>query len=136
MKYRNLKKYKYQLYEHTSIITKLEGYCITTKFISLTKEGTLHIQNGYCWDGPSGPSIDTKTFMRASLFHDVGYQLIRMKKLPIDTKPIIDNLLRSIALEDGMCKFRAWYAFKAVNVFGNYSCVPGDIRIPEIQEAP
>lgn len=50
---------------------------IQLKYASLTKSGTLHIYADYEWDGPSGPAIDTNSFMRGSLVHDLLYQLIR-----------------------------------------------------------
>jgi hypothetical protein len=66
--FRNLKRYKYQLlrdYKYQTAIrlnhdVKIQG------FITLSINGLLTIAKGYAWDGPSGPTIDTKNFMRGS----------------------------------------------------------------------
>jgi hypothetical protein len=34
------------------------------------KTHNLNILEEYCWDGASGPAIDTQNFMRGSLLHD------------------------------------------------------------------
>ena len=54
----------------------------TKSFIELTTDGVLTIKKGYAWDGPSGPTLDTKNSMRASLFHDALYQLMRENHIP------------------------------------------------------
>ena len=43
----------------------------------MDEHGVLTIRAGYCWDGPSGPTVDSIGTMRASLIHDVLYQAIR-----------------------------------------------------------
>jgi len=70
------KGYKYQLYITYSYNTGIRGYEISTPFLAMDRYGKLTIYAGYAWDGPSGPSIDTLTFMRASLVHDALYQLL------------------------------------------------------------
>ena len=110
--------YKYQLEEnytvHTGIIPRED---VSTTFIKLTIYGVLTIIAGYAWDGPSGPTIDTKSFMRGSLVHDALYQLMRQGCLPggnSATRQLIDMLLRTHCLEDGMMKARAWWVYKGV----------------------
>jgi hypothetical protein len=69
--------YKYQL-EETFVINipiKPEKPC-QNKWASLNSEGRLVIEEGYAWDGPSGPTFDTKNFMRGSLVHDILYQFM------------------------------------------------------------
>jgi len=74
--------YKYQLadgYEiNISIKPKTDS---KTEFIDLDINGNLKVKKGYAWDGPSGPVIDTKENLRASLVHDALYQLMRHRKL-------------------------------------------------------
>jgi hypothetical protein len=124
MKYRKLRRYKYQLMEdyifNTVIIT---GAYAKTDFILLTTKGHLHIKKYYAWDGPSGPTINTKSFMRGSLVHDALYQLIRLNLLSKDWKPHADFLLHKICLEDGMLPFRAKYVYQAVTYFGSPALV-------------
>lgn len=129
MKYRKLKGYKYQLMERVCFQTPIKlGHKIKAPFIRLGKTGTLQVLRGYCWDGASGPTIDTKSTMRASLAHDACYQLIREKWLPSsvwrDNKAIADTLFYHVLLEDGMSKWRAWYYYHAVKLFGDSSCKP------------
>lgn len=85
-------------------------------------DGKIHliIKEGYAWDGPSGPSIDTKNFMRSSLVHDALYQLMREGVIPESYRKKADQEMRKISLEDGMRKFRAWYTYIAVRLFGAF----------------
>lgn len=59
----------------------------------LTVDGDLSIRRGYSWDGPSGPTIDTGTFMRGSLVHDFLYQLLREGVFDDVTVTIQPNVL-------------------------------------------
>jgi hypothetical protein len=80
----------------------------------------LIVKQGYAWDGPSGPTIDTKNFMRGSLVHDALYQLCREGFLEKNTyRPIADRLLYDLVREDGMNWFRAKYMYWAVRLAAN-----------------
>ncbi len=126
MKYR--KGYKYQLVDTIAFpVTNLPTIGIETEYI-LLGYGMLQIKQGYAWDGPSGPTIDTKTYMRAALAHDALYQLIRMGKLPASYRIIADKLLRQMCRDDGMSSFRASYTYWAVRTFGGASAIPGDVK--------
>lgn len=74
----------------------------------LTKHGELLLFRGVRWDGASGPAIDTKTNMRASLVHDILILMVQSGKLPRDaiTKFKIDREYARLALEDGMFPLR------------------------------
>ena len=125
IKYRSIKKYKYQLLEPCVVdagIFPEQG--IVTMFLTLGRNGVLNIRDGYAWDGPSGPTIDTETFMRGSLVHDACYQLIRDGHLGYQHKTVADELLRKICIEDGMSLYRAWYVHKAVAWFGRFAIKP------------
>ena len=114
--------YKYQLFEdyETPLICLLEKD-IDTFFISLSASGVLKIKKGYAWDGPSGPTIDTKTFMRGSLIHDALYQLMRTGYLPHSFRDHADQALKNACLEDGMNRIRAWLVYKGVHRFSNFA---------------
>lgn len=99
--------FKYQLAEDYKTKLNLIGYTIDIQFIKLTSIGVLLIRSGYAWDGPSGPTIDTKDSMRGSLEHDVLYQLMRMKLLPQEVREYADDRLEYVCEEDGMGRFRA-----------------------------
>ena len=119
MKYRKLHKWKYELLLSTSVAfwTEIE---VDTPYISIG-HGRLTAKSRYAWDGASFIAIDTKTIMRASLFHDCLYNLIQDGHLPKSFRLRADKLFRSICLQDGMSKFRAWYCYNAVRIGGGFS---------------
>lgn len=106
------KGYKYQLYEPTKFITDVHpSNDIETNYLTLTTNGTLYISSGYAWDGASGPTIDSKSSMQASLVHDALYQLMRLELLDQKWRTQADQEFFNICVSDGMCKLRAklWY---------------------------
>ena len=117
--YRKLHDYKYQLMDDYVIQIDIRPERdIDFIFVSLSSGGLLTIRKAYAWDGPSGPSIDTKNFMRGSLVHDALYQLMRLSALNyLVHRQRADGLLREICLADGMSSFRAWYVYQAVHWF-------------------
>lgn len=126
------KGYKYRLNkQYSQMIPIKPTRDINTPYISLNEYGNLVIKQGYAWDGPSGPSIDTKSFMRGSLVHDALYQLMAEGYLTKTYRNKADKLLKRICLEDGMWKFRASYVYWAVNKFGS-----SHLKIEEIEIAP
>lgn len=72
----------------------------------------------YAWDGPSGPTIDTKNSMRAALIHDILYQAIREKELPKKCRAKADKLFLELLKEDGMFCIRRWIWYLSVRAFG------------------
>lgn len=118
--------YKYVLAEdyHTQIAI-YPRVLIETDYVTLTRDGRLTIRAGYCWDGPSGPSIDTRTFLRGSLVHDVLYQLMRHQfLLPEEWRKTADQILQRICINDGMWLIRAWWVYFGVRFGGG----PGSSR--------
>lgn len=123
MKYRS--GYKYQLAEDEVRKTTLAPKeSISTRYIRLDTDGTFTVREGYAWDGASGPTRDTPNSMRGSLFHDAGYQLIRLGLLSADHKLAIDQLFYELLLEDGMLEGRAGIWHAAVVRFGGPSIDP------------
>ena len=117
--------YKYQLVNDYRVQTDIRpGYDIETEFVGLSLAGVLTIRHGYAWDGPSGPTVDTRNFMRASLVHDALAGLLRDAYLERDQWFIaINRELRKICLEDGMSRARAWAVFVGVEYLGGRSWV-------------
>jgi len=127
MKYR--KGYKYQLAEDELTLVKIRpDKTVRSDFIILSTEGILLIKKGYAWDGPSGPAIDTKTFMRGSLVHDALYQLIREGKLWPSCRALADAEMKKICKESGMCSARAWWTFHGVRWFASFAADPDNKR--------
>src|SRR3990167_10288298 len=114
--------YKYQLVEDYRVLTGLRPKAFAkNNYISLDGDGTLNITEGYAWDGPSWPAIDTKNFMRGSLIHDALYQLLREGLLPGGLRAAVDCELRRACLQDGMSPLRAWWVFNGVRLGGGPS---------------
>lgn len=115
------KGYKYQLAEDYRVrIDIVPGTDIVSGsgYIELTIDGRLNIKKGYAWDGPSGPTVDTKNFMRGALVHDALYQLMREGKLNRGYKDKADVELHRACREDGMSRIRAWYVLKSMRFTG------------------
>jgi len=98
--------------------------------LTITKTGKLTIKSGYAWDGPSGPSFDTKNFMRGSLIHDALYQLMREQNIPQNMRKQADEILRKICLDDGMSKIRAWWVYQGVRMAVASSAKPDILIAP------
>ena len=122
--------YKYQLKEtYTVRIPVIPPAAIHTEYISLETTGDLTLKEGYAWDGPSGPTIDTLTFMRGSLVHDALYQLMREGRLDHNVyRESADKTLRAICKEDGMWSVRAWWVYHGVRLFADPAADPADER--------
>lgn len=97
---------------------------IRTEWIELEPDGTLRLREGYASDGPSGPTIDTKSSIRGSFVHDAGYQLIRLGLLPHALRPVLDKVLYRLLLEDKMFPPRAWMWYRLVGEFGDPAADP------------
>jgi hypothetical protein len=120
--------YKYQLKKTVTVSTKIrpDEEKVIGRFVKLGTDGLLEIVDGYAWDGPSGPTIDTKNFMRGSLVHDALYQLMREGELDkAKWRRAADEELVRICREDGMTRLRAWWVLKAVRWFADSAASPG-----------
>jgi hypothetical protein len=120
------KGYKYQIVEEfQENIDIRPSEDIDSDYIDLTSEGRLTLKSGYAWDGPSGPTFDTRNFMRGSLVHDALYQLMREEHLDreIYRKPA-DDLLRMMCRQDGMWWLRAWWVYLAVRWWADPAADP------------
>jgi hypothetical protein len=117
--------YAYQL--RAPYVTKLEirpPHGCGTDWITLDVDGNLTIRAGYAWDGASGPTIDTKDSMRASLVHDALYQCIRLGLLDESFREAADNIFQRMCREDGMFGPRAWLWYHAVRIFAKPATDP------------
>ena len=120
MKYRDISGYKYQLEEKEHFFDQpLKGIEVRNVWDRLgisIKNGTVSIRQSFRWDGPSGPTFDTPTFMRGALIHDALYKLIR-HKFAI-SRAVADKILRVQCKKDGMGFVRRWYVWFFVRLFG------------------
>lgn len=128
--------YKYQLKQACIVVIDIKPVTpIDIDYIALDGAGQLTIKKGYAWDGPSGPTIDTRSFMRGSLIHDALYQLMRENCLDKDIyRAAADKLLRMVCIEDGMWLPFAWWVYWVVRVFADPAADPADNR--RVEYAP
>ncbi len=96
--YRNLFGWKYELKKDCVEAVDMPGIEVDTEFIRI-HGGFMVIEAYYAWNGanvvPDSPDI-----MRASLFHDALYQLIKEKHLEKKWRKYADQLLRDIYLRE------------------------------------
>jgi hypothetical protein len=137
VKYQELTRWKYRLARTETFIT---GWAlpedIHAPFIKLFKDGHLEVFEGYCWDGPSGPTIDRATNMRGSLAHDALYQLMRMGLLGQEYRLKADELLARLWIEDGMWPWVAHSEAAIVSRYGASNAARNVTAEPPILEAP
>lgn len=145
------KGYKYQLAD--DFVTTVSWHLkppngdIVTEFVELRSGEAMSpggrsmvcvllIKSGYAWDGPSGPTIDTPSFMRGSLVHDALYQLMREKHLPFDstTRIAADVELIKQCREAGMSWLRRQWVWAALRLFGSGAANPTHEK--KVIEAP
>jgi len=116
---------KYSLVEDYEFYTRIRPpQDIHTFFIDLFKDGRCVVRRGYAWDGPSGPTVDTPDSMRASLEHDVKYELLRKGLIETKWRDIADKEFHETCLFDGMNQIRAEAWYLGVHEFAEYAANP------------
>lgn len=124
-------RYKYELLMDLSLdisrYPDLKKLDIHHEYYTISK-GTITAREGYRWDGPSGPTFDDETNLRASLFHDIGYQAMgeqpAIKRLNLWRRFWIrrawDQLFKETLKADGMGLIRRQSYFIAVRGVGAF----------------
>ena len=101
IRYRSLKGWKYELLEHASTPININPQVmILTPYIQI-HHSRLFVLERYAWDGPT-VIPDSPDLMRASLFHDALYQLIREGKLDMSFQKMADKLFKKIYIEEAI----------------------------------
>ena len=125
----NVKQHKYEMLKDISLdcssYKSLSNLRIEHEYYAF-KNGIITAKKGYRYDGPSGPTKDDETNMRAALFHDIIYQAFtetsEIKQLSFFKRMGIrragDKIFRQVLKTDGMGFFRRNYYFVAVRGFG------------------
>lgn len=134
--YKEIPTYKYEVVKPFQCQTGIKvSPSHSIPFATLAEDGMIHIEKGYRWDGPSGPAIDTKDFIRPSLVHDALFQLFRETTLdPSAYRYQADRLLQRMCLADGMSWIRACWVFTSLRWFGRPASLPSKRR--EAKQAP
>lgn len=116
---------KYQVVEDYSIQTNIfPPEDIKIGFVELTKGGLLALRKGFASDGPSGPTIDTESFMEGSFVHDGLYKLLRSEKLSSEWRDDADITLVRIAIMAKMLKIRSKWVFLGVRKGAGFAANP------------
>lgn len=123
IKYRKLKGYKYQVTAPYNVQTDIKGYDIKTPYYQLWMSGRLEIFTTYCWNGASGPTVDTEDTQEGSCVHDCIYQMIRSGELPYWYKSNADKLFHKLLIKNGMSRIRARYFYWGVKYFGSIALI-------------
>ena len=111
--------YKYRLTKPLTVITRIRpNEAISTPYITLNTNGHLTLTVGYASDGPSGPTIDTPSFMRGAFAHDAFYQLMREGLLDKGWREPSDRELCRICIDDGMWFIRAGWVYQGLQFAG------------------
>lgn len=117
--YKKRRKYKYNLHSDFEYAAEIQvEKPAILGLVEIDADGQLLIKKGYSWDGPSGPTVDTKNFMRGSLVHDALYQLMREEVIAQHQRERADEILSELCIEDGMSRIRAWWVYQAVRIWG------------------
>lgn len=134
MKYQFLKGYKYRLLvDEYVFVPELVGISVESSAKNINdvpyvriNSGNIIVAEGYCWDGATAIP-DNYDNMRASLFHDAMYQLIREGKLDRNKyKDVADILMKRLCLEDGMAMFWANVIYNGLKSFGKGATMPSN----------
>lgn len=115
-------KYKFKVEENFSIELPFKIADFEHEYAS-SKNGILEIKKGYAWDGASGPVINTKNTLIASLVHDVLYQAMRLNLIKPNcvNKKLADKNFFEILKMNGVNSFRSKVWYFAVRLFGKKS---------------
>ncbi len=126
IRYEILKRWRpihnhYRLLRDYTTHTRIKGTVISGGGFLELCDGDLLIRAGFPCDGPSGPTVDTKSFMRAAFGHDAKYSLMREGLIPQSSRIIADREMRIDNEKDGMGAIRCFYTYWAVRLFAGYA---------------
>ena len=115
-------KYKFKVEENFSIKLPYKIPDFEHQYAS-SKDSILSVKRGYAWDGASGPIINTRDTLVASLVHDVLYQAMRLNliKSNNENKKIADKIFFEILKMHGLNSIRRKVWYLAVRLFGKKS---------------
>ena len=131
---RYLQGVKFVLSDDYMVQTPITGADIIDPWFRLFPDGWLHVLAGFAWDGPSGPTFDTKDSLRASLVHDVFCVCMRDGRLDFERQDAVNEFFRQMCIEDGMPEWRARVWFWGVEIGDAGNPDQGPDRI--VQTAP
>ena len=117
-------KYKFKVEENFSIELPFKIPDFEHPYAS-SKDSILSIKRGYAWNGASGPVINTRDTLVASLVHNVLYQAMRLNliKSSKENRMIADKNFFEILKMNGVNSIRRKVWYFAVRLFGKKSTI-------------
>lgn len=124
--------YKYQLRQDAVAESGLVlQSAVLHEYFTISESGLIMVKRGYAWDGASSVAIDTPGTIYASVFHDAGYQAIRLGLLDPVWREELDRMYERLCREGGVPWFRAKYHYLGLRLGGGvYNNLP-DSAYPE-----
>lgn len=115
------RKPRYHLVRKVKALVPEVGMRYASFGFLLLKDGVLHMDIGYAWDGPTGLVFHSDKWVRGSLVHDALCDLVRFAggSLTRGDLGAIHRIMRRIFLEDGVWPPLAWAAWALVAAAGN-----------------
>lgn len=129
-------RFKYELTREFKAETRFRLPAIISCFNGqIDTGGALTLFPGFLWDGPSGPALDTPSFMAGSAVHDWLYRAIRYNFIPYaeENRKFADEACLAICKSDGMPAWRRAYVWAALRWFASYAI---EEAVPVEEEAP
>ena len=124
--------YKYQMLENAVADSGVRPCAlIDHEYFSISVDGVILVKRGYAWDGASSVAIDTPGTIYASVFHDAGYQAIRLGLLDPNWRKSLDKMYEDLCIYGGVGRIRAKYHYLGLRLGGGvYNNLP-DSAYPE-----
>lgn len=118
--------YKYQLRENAIAESGVRPCeLVQHEYFAIDTDGLILVRHGYAWDGASSLAIDDPGTIYASLFHDVGYQAIRLGLIADVWRLELDRMYERLCIEGGVNRVRARYHYLALRFGGEqYNAMP------------
>jgi len=113
--------YKYQMRMNAVAESRIRpGKLINHEYFSISVDGVILVRRGYAWDGASFIAIDDPGTIYASVFHDAGYQAIRLQLLDPVWRKELDRMYESLCIEGRVNPARAKAHYAALRIGGGY----------------
>jgi len=91
---------------------------VSHQYFALLPDGRLKIEAGYAWDGASGIVLSQESVLRASLVHDVCYQMMRLGLIDQSNRKAADKLFYDLSIYDQVPVWVAKIYYSVLRAFG------------------
>ena len=112
---------EFQLTEENRYLTPIRGFRYDDEKVRLNTNGIIVVKKGFVW-GASSLTVDTESSREGSCIHDAFYYLATLGVFDgprnKSIKSLVDCLLHTMCVKNGMWKRRADAWFQAVNLGG------------------